>query len=146
MFNYSAKSKYTTKISQSPFPQKENSFRESISLSSFYTDASFEIINMLVENNSIHLFVRCRNNHGVCPYCGTVSEKVHSNYYRTIVDLPILGKIVTIHVESRKFFCPNDECKKKTFAEQPGNELFRYRRRTRRCEVLVAKTRPMLLF
>jgi len=28
-------------------------------------------------------------------------------------------------------------CGKKTFAEQPGNEVFRYRRRTRRCEIMV---------
>ena len=42
-------------------------------------------------------------------------------------------------MESRKFFCLNEECKKKTLAKQPGNGVFRYRRRTRRCEILVAK-------
>lgn len=53
--------------------------------------------------------------------------------------MPILGKVVTIHMESRKFFCPNEDYKKKTFAEQLGNEVFRYRRRTRRGEILVAQ-------
>lgn len=35
-----------------------------------------------------------------------------------------------------KFFCSNPECKFRTFAEQLGIEVFRYRRRTRRCEVV----------
>ena len=42
-------------------------------------------------------------------------------------------------LEVRKFFCKNANCSKKTFAEQPGNEIFRYRRRTRRCETAVIR-------
>ncbi|MDD4778054.1 MAG: transposase [Fermentimonas sp.] len=42
-------------------------------------------------------------------------------------------------MEVRKFFCKNSNCSKKTFAEQPGNEVFRYRRRTRRCETAVIR-------
>lgn len=139
MYNHSLRSKCSTKISHLPFSQLENSYSESICLSSFYTDARLEISDTLIEDGSILLFVRCCNTDGICPYCGASSSKVHSKYYRTIVDLPVLGKAVTIRMESRKFFCPNEKCKKKTFAEQPGNEVFRYRRRTRRCEILVAK-------
>ena len=139
MHTHSIKSKCNTKIAHSSFSQEENSFRESISLSTFYTDSLLEITDVLVEHDSIHLFVRCCNNHGICPYCGTLSDKVHSKYDRTLVDLSILGKVVTIHMASRKFFCSNAECRKKTFAEQPGNEVFRYRRRTRRCEMLVTQ-------
>ncbi len=139
MLTYPVTSKCNTKKSHLPFPRLENSSSASINISSFYTDARLEIMDLLVEHDSIRLFVRCLNSHGVCPYCGTHSDKVHSKYSRTIVDLPILGKVVTIHMESRKFFCPNEACKKKTFAEQPGNEVFRYRRRTRRCELLVAR-------
>ena len=139
MLNHSFEHKYSTKDSRYRFPPKENSTDASISLSPFYTDSRLEIRDVIVEPNSIHLLVQCCNDHGVCPYCGAVSHKVHSKYCRIIVDLPILGKNVTIHMKSRKFFCPNEECKKKTFAEQPGNEVFRYRRRTRRCEILVVK-------
>lgn len=42
-------------------------------------------------------------------------------------------------LEVRKFFCKNTTCSKRTFAEQPGNEIFRYRRRTRRCETAVIR-------
>ena len=54
-------------------------------------------------------------------------------------DLSILGSPVIITAEMRKFFCDNTGCAKKTFAEQPGNEVFRYRRRTRRCEMAVIR-------
>lgn len=68
-----------------------------------------------------------------------MSHRVHSRYTRTISDLSILGRPVIITAEMRKFFCDNTECAKKTFAEQPGNEVFRYRRRTRRCEMTVMR-------
>lgn len=139
MLNHSVQRKCNTKISHLHFSQLEKPSCNSVALSSFYTDSRLEIIKVLVEPDSVHLYVQCCNIHGICPYCGTVSHKVHSKYYRTIVDLPILGKTVILHMESRKFFCSNEECKKKTFAEQPGNEVFRYRRRTRRCEILVTR-------
>ena len=62
---------------------------------------------------------------------------MHSNYIRTVTDLSILGCPVVITLKTRKFFCRNPGCLKKTFAEQPGDEIFRYRRRTRRCEMAV---------
>jgi transposase len=52
-------------------------------------------------------------------------------------DLPILGQKVILQFEARKFFCENDECSKKTFAEQPGEEICRYQRRTQRCERVI---------
>ena len=53
--------------------------------------------------------------------------------------MSILGERVILHLEVRKFFCHNDDCRRKTFAEQPGDEVFRYRRRTCRCERAVAR-------
>lgn len=41
---------------------------------------------------------------------------------------------------ARKFFCDNSECSKKTFAEQPGAEIFRYQRLTRAAEVSLCRT------
>ena len=86
-----------------------------------------------------HVYARCNLPHGVCPYCGHVSRSVHSRYHRTIADLSIIGHPVIITFEARKFFCHNPDCRKKTFAEQPGDEVFRYRRRTRRCEMAVTQ-------
>lgn len=44
-----------------------------------------------------------------------------------------------MHLEVRKFFCRNRDCSRRTFTEQPCNEVFRYRRRTCRCERAVAR-------
>ncbi len=74
-----------------------------------------------------------------CPYCGFTSRRVHSRYMRTITDLSIIGHPVIISFGARKFFCDNPGCGRKTFAKQPGDEVFRYRRRTRRCEMAVTQ-------
>ena len=85
------------------------------------------------------VFARCSLPYGKCPYCGRISHRVHSKYMRTIADLSMLGRPVIMKFEARKFFCDNQDCRRKTFAEQPGDEVFRYRRRTRRCEMVVAQ-------
>lgn len=91
------------------------------------------------EGDVFHFYVSSSLDYGVCPYCGSVSNRVHSKYCRTIQDLSLLGREVVLHLETRKFFCHNEACCKKTFAEQPGDEIFRYRRRTCRCERAVAR-------
>ena len=108
-----------------------------IDLSSFYACSDLEIESIEECNNRILVYVRSNLIYGKCPYCGSISEKVHSFYMRKLVDLSIMGKPVELCLYVRKFFCSNSECSKKTFAEQPGNEIFRYRRRTRRCELQV---------
>lgn len=91
------------------------------------------------DDNVFHLYASSSLDYGICPYCGHVSESVHSKYFRTVQDLSILGRRVVLHLEVRKFFCHNQDCRRKTFAEQPGDEVFRYRRRTCRCERMVAR-------
>lgn len=90
-----------------------------------------------IPGEEIILYVRSASRDASCPYCGRRSGSIHSSYVRTLHDLPAFGKRVRLRFHTRKFFCHNADCKKKTFAEQPGSEVFRYRRRTRRCEVCV---------
>ena len=108
-------------------------------MSALYRSGDLAIESVEYENCSYHLYARSVLDHGKCPYCGHMSHRVHSRYIRTISDLSILGRPAIITAEMRKFFCDNTECTKKTFAEQPGNEVFRYRRRTRRCEMTVMR-------
>ena len=54
----------------------------------------------------------------VCPHCGQTSRNIHSRKTRTLKDLPIQGKKVKILLEQRKYFCKNEDCAKKTFAER----------------------------
>ena len=110
-------------------------------LTSLYAPSDLLIESTECDDNghSYHLYAQCSLPYGKCPYCGSESHRVHSRYLRTISDLSILGRPVVITFEARKFFCDNPCCHKKTFAEQPGDEVFRYRRRTRRCEMVVAQ-------
>ena len=52
-----------------------------------------------------------------CPYCGEMSKRVHSRYLRKLQDLPIQGKKVRLIIENKKYFCFNNDCGHKTFAE-----------------------------
>ena len=60
-----------------------------------------------------------------CPYCGKISEKVHSQYERKLQDLPMSGKKVRIVLRNKKYYCANEGCAHKTFAE--GYEFFERR-------------------
>lgn len=109
-------------------------------LSALYSTSDLSVEQVELEDmRTYHVYAQCNLPHGVCPYCGCVSHRVHSRYQRTITDLSILGHPVVITFEARKFFCHNPACRRKTFAEQPGDEVFRYRRRTRRCEMAVTQ-------
>ena len=122
------------------FFQKNNTSAEiKVDLRSLYVPSDILIEHAEYDEScrSYRLFSRCGLDYGVCPYCGCKSHKVHSNYIRTVTDLSILGCPVVITLKVRKFFCRNPSCLKKTFAEQPGDEVFRYRRRTRRCDMAV---------
>jgi transposase len=99
----------------------------------------FKIENIQYGKEVISIYVSSRAKTAVCPYCGHRSGKVHSFYERTLEDLPFMGKETRIIFKARKMFCTNGSCFRKTFAEQPGEEVFRYRRRTRRCEMTVTR-------
>lgn len=70
-----------------------------------------------ISNKKIIIRVKTKEKDKRCPYCGEISKKVYSKYKRIIQDLPIQGKTVLIEVDSKKMFCKNPECDKKTFVE-----------------------------
>lgn len=53
-----------------------------------------------------------------CPRCGCQSSRIHSRYVRKIADLPWAGKPVKAVIQTRRFFCDEDTCEQKTFAER----------------------------
>lgn len=108
-------------------------------LSQIYLSSDLVLHNVIYENHIFNLYTFSSSDYAICPYCGTHNSRVHSKYIRTLMDLSILGKLAVLYIEVRKFFCTNKHCHKKTFAEQPGNEVFCYRRRTCRCERIVAR-------
>ncbi|MCF0178293.1 MAG: ISL3 family transposase [Bacteroidales bacterium] len=112
----------------------------SLNMGCFFDKADLQVESIdVVQGSRIYIYARCSLGHGICPYCGCESAKVHSRYMRHPKDLPMMGLPVHLHLSMRKFFCLNPKCTHKTFAEQPANEVFWHRRRTRRCEVFVAR-------
>lgn len=110
---------------------------DQLGLNQFFSSSHLHIKSSQIINTEIYLHLRSLDSFGICPYCGQISYQVHSTYVRTLTDLPILSQKVILLFEARKFFCKNDECSRKTFAEQPGDEICRYQRRTRRCENVI---------
>ncbi len=53
-----------------------------------------------------------------CPGCGCPSEHVHSQYQRTVNDVPCAGRNVVLRLCVRKFFCLQLCCPRKVFAER----------------------------
>ena len=138
MFKYPNGDKVTTKKSEygnlvtTKLPECDG-------ISEIYLSSGLLVQNIEQSGGMLHVYATSSSEEGTCPYCGQKSKKVHSRYVRVIHDLSILGYGAVIHLGVRKFFCQNHECAKTTFAEQPGTEVFRYRRRTCRCEVAVAR-------
>lgn len=78
---------------------------------------NLEYISHEIKDGTIFIYVASKREEAICPYCGQISVKVHSCYPRTFQDLPIQGKKVKIVLDNRKFFCKNEDCGHKTFAE-----------------------------
>lgn len=56
-----------------------------------------------------------------CPTCSRAAVSRHSEYTRTLRDLPWQGQPVMIHLRTRRFRCHNQDCQQKIFAERlPG--------------------------
>src|SRR2546428_11198965 len=53
-----------------------------------------------------------------CRGCGCPSEHIHSQYQRTVNDVPCGGRRVVLRLCVRKFFCSTASCPRKVFAER----------------------------
>jgi transposase len=67
--------------------------------------------SLLVEVISVYPFSRCS-------LCAKVASQIHSQYHRTLRDVPCGGRKIVLHLSVRKFFCRNPHCARKIFTEQ----------------------------
>lgn len=67
-----------------------------------------------------------------CPLCSFRSERVHSQYQRTITDIPCSGCTVTLKLTVRRFFCRNDSCVRRIFTERLPELLLPHAQMTNR--------------
>lgn len=66
-----------------------------------------------------------------CPSCRTPSSRIHDRYRRRPIDLPWRGRTAHLSVTVRRFRCVDSACERSTFAEDCGQVLPRYARRTK---------------
>ena len=81
-------------------------------------DERLRYIYHSTHSKKVEMHVESTSIEATCPYCKTVSQKVHSKYIRKLWDLPIQGKKTLLHLHNKKYFCANKSCGHKTFAEQ----------------------------
>jgi len=92
----------------------------------------FMVRKILVEDNKLCLILQSTAHQAACPNCKVISTEVHSTYLRYPVDLAWAEWQVEWHLQVKRFFCRNDRCSKRTFAERFPGILPPYARQTKR--------------
>jgi transposase len=87
-----------------------------------------------VGEGRVVLLVKSTQPTALCPLCNTQATRVHSNYTRTLTDLCWADYTVKILLGTKRFYCPNPQCPKTTFAQRFDQAISPYARRTKRCE------------
>ena len=67
-----------------------------------------------------------------CPVCSELASRIHSDYQRTMADLPWAGIPVRLLLVVRRFFCKNKACHRKIFSERIPTVAAPWARRTQR--------------
>ncbi len=65
-----------------------------------------------------------------CPVCERAADRIHSNYVRTLADLPCSGQWVRWLIQVRRFWCQNTECERVIFSKRLPSCAPTYARRT----------------
>ena len=91
-----------------------------------------EIKEIIIGPGKIGLVARSTTRKANCPECQEESTQIHSTYMRYPVDLAWAERAVVIHLQVKRFFCRNELCSKRTFAERFPGLVARYARRTER--------------
>ena len=67
-----------------------------------------------------------------CPLCQHLSQRVHSHYTCTLADLSCVSRALRLLALVRRFFCENQACARKIFAERLPELTSVYAQRTTR--------------
>jgi transposase len=80
----------------------------------------------------ITLRVQSTQPHAPCPLCATPARRIHSDYGRTLADLPWAQYRVCLQLRVRKWFCRNRSCPRRIFTERLPTVAAPWARRTLR--------------
>src|SRR5437773_242653 len=82
------------------------------------------------EDKTITATAKTTSREAICPVCQQSANRVHSNYVRTLADLPCSGRRVSFLVQVRRFRCENTQCERLIFSERLPSCAPAYARRT----------------
>lgn len=74
---------------------------------------------------------------GICPDCGRRSRNRHGWSNRSLQDLPVQGKTVTVKLRLSRWRCTHQKCERQTFTDRLPTIASPYARRTRRVAEIV---------
>jgi len=80
----------------------------------------------------ITLAVQSTQTSAPCPLCATPARRIHSDYERTLADLPWAAYRVRLQLRVRKWFCRNRACQRRIFTERLPTVAAPWARRTLR--------------
>jgi len=76
--------------------------------------------------------VQATQTNAPCPLCATPARRIHSDYGRTLADLPWAQYRVCLQLRVRKWFCRNRACHRRIFTERLPTVAAPWARRTLR--------------
>src|SRR5262249_38085957 len=92
----------------------------------------------------ITLRVQATQTNAPCPLCATPARRIHSDYGRTLADLPWAQYRVCLRLRVRKWFCRNRSCPRRIFTERLPTVAAPWARRTLRlAQRLLALSRAL---
>src|SRR5499427_5788550 len=80
--------------------------------------APLHIETMAMTERGMTLDVAVTTSQACCPTCTQPSTHVHSDYQRTLADLPWATTSVQLHLRVRRFWCETPHCTRQTFTER----------------------------
>jgi transposase len=92
-----------------------------------------------ITSNMLTVSLAVETSEAACPLCQHRSHRIHSHYTRTLADLPCAAKALRLLVLVRRFFCENEACVRKIFAERLPELTSVYARRTTRSKERLAE-------
>jgi len=102
-----------------------------LDLQSFYPDY-FRICRIIELDKQIILELKSLKRVHACPACGMEMLGLHATHRRTVQDLPIFCKQVSLQITGYDYRCDNENCEQKAFTEDYGLFIGRYERITSR--------------
>lgn len=90
------------------------------------------ILNIALLDCDLQVTLQATGRRARCPLCGCVSHRVHSRYQRTLADLPIGERQVSLVLCVPRFFGNARRCLRSIFCERLGEMALAYARRTTR--------------